>query len=455
VSAAIDPSRVPGTLRTLTIALWAAAALGSLYALTAVPPLTDQNLTLLVVLAGVGFVTEVYSVRLSDHVEASAGGVAIIVAAVTLGPLAAGLVGFCELLADVTKPPLAKWAVHAPLRTLCGLVAGACASAVSSNGILIAVLAAAVGHTTVDLVGNAAISWVRGMDLRDYLRGILQTYYFPLALYLPLVAVIVSAQRRAGIAAIILVFGPILLAQYIYWLVLQRSHAYDTLTEANLSFVIGMIRALEAADKHTAGHSEAVGVYARDTALELGLSPSEAAVIQLAALLHDVGKIGVPSEILRKPTPLTDDEWKQIRQHPITGERIVREVPVFRSASEAIRHHHERPDGKGYPDHLGEGQISEAAAIIGVVDAYSAMIQPRAYRHEPFTPEMAMEELLRWAGSQFELSPTRAFLSVLARAQDEDYRYGRGAQFQIDRQRVEILESLGHATAVSRGRLAA
>jgi HD-GYP domain-containing protein (c-di-GMP phosphodiesterase class II) len=373
---------------------------------------------------------------------------------VTLGPLAAGIVGFCELLADVAKPPLAKWAVHAPLRTLCGLAAGGCAAAFHSHGILAAVLAAAVGHSTVDLVGNAAIIWTRGMNLRDYLHGILQTYYFPLVLYLPVVSLIVSAQRKAGVAAIILVFGPILLAQYIYWLVLQRSHAYDTLTEANLSFAFSLIRALEAADAYTAGHSAAVGVYARDTALELGLGPSEAAVIQLAALLHDVGKIGVPTEILRKPTPLSEDEWKQIQQHPITGELIVREVPVFRSASESIRHHHERPDGSGYPDGLGEGQVSEAAAIIGVVDAYSAMTQPRVYREGTRTAEAAMEELLRCAGDQFDLSATRAFLAVLARADEPEYLMGKGSQFSLERQRAEILEALGHATAVSRGLLA-
>ena len=121
--------------------------------------------------------------------------------------------------------------------------------------------------------------------------------------------------------------APSLLAQYVVWLFVQRDRAFETLSKANLGFAIGLIRALEAADAYTAGHSAAVAVYARDVARELGYSESDAAIIQLAALLHDVGKIGVPTEVLRKPSRLDEDEWRLIQQHPITGERIVGEIP--------------------------------------------------------------------------------------------------------------------------------
>ena len=213
-----------------------------------------------------------------------------------------------------------------------------------------------------------------------FLRDSLAACYLPFVFYLPIVWATAVAYRSAGIAALVMVLGPTLLAQYIFHLYQQRGQAYDDLTEASLSFAIGMIRALDASDSYTAGHSASVGVYARDLALELGYPASAASVVQLAALLHDVGKIGVPGEILRKPSKLNDEEWSEIRRHPAIGQQITGEVPAFRWIAEAIRHHHERPDGRGYPDGLAAEEIPRAALIIGAADAYSAMTSPRAYR---------------------------------------------------------------------------
>jgi HD-GYP domain-containing protein (c-di-GMP phosphodiesterase class II) len=243
------------------------------------------------------------------------------------------------------------------------------------------------------------------------------------------------------------VLGPTLLAQYIFHLYQQRGQAYDDLTEASLSFAIGMIRALDASDSYTAGHSASVGVYARDLALELGYPSSAASVVQLAALLHDVGKIGVPGEILRKPSKLNDEEWSEIRRHPAIGQQITGEVPAFRWIAEAIRHHHERPDGRGYPDGLAGVEIPRAALIIGAADAYSAMTSPRAYR-DAITPLDATVELQRCAGAQFDPDVVDAFLRVL----DErpyGYRAGEGDDFAIATQRAEILARLGRAGALT------
>ena len=134
--------------------------------------------------------------------------------------------------------------------------------------------------------------------------------------------------------------------------------------------------------------------------------------MQLAALLHDVGKIGVPGEILRKPSKLNDEEWSEIRRHPAIGQQITGEVPAFRWIAEAIRHHHERPDGRGYPDGLAAEEIPRAALIIGAADAYSAMTSPRAYR-DAITPADATVELRRCAGAQFDPDVVSAFLRVL------------------------------------------
>jgi HD-GYP domain-containing protein (c-di-GMP phosphodiesterase class II) len=353
------------------------------------------------------------------------------------------------LLRDARRPPLARWLAHAPLRCMIALAAGEAASQVghaSDSQLLASVVVAWAAMTAVDIAGNSAIARLRGLQVGAFLRDSLAACYLPFVFYLPIVWATAVAYRSAGIAALVMVLGPTLLAQYIYHLYQQRGQAYDDLTEASLSFAIGMIRALDASDSYTAGHSASVGVYARDLALELGYPSSAASVVQLAALLHDVGKIGVPGEILRKPSKLNDAEWSEIRRHPLIGQQITGEVPAFRWIAEAIRHHHERPDGRGYPDGLAAQEIPRAALIIGAADAYSAMTSPRAYR-DAITPLDATVELQRCAGAQFDPDVVSAFLRVL----DErpyGYRAGEGDDFAIAHQRAEILSRLGRAGAL-------
>jgi HD-GYP domain-containing protein (c-di-GMP phosphodiesterase class II) len=436
-------------LSALTAGLWVLGVGGLALAAAVALPRTPSHLAVLGILALGGFVTETFAVRVGsrNETEVSAGGIAIILAAVLVGPFAAGVVGFAELLRDVNRPPLARWLVHAPLRLLAGVAAGEAARQVGGSSLVTAVIAAWAASTVVDIAGNSAIAYLRGLEVGRFLRDSLSACYLPFVFYLPVVWATAAAYRSVGMAALVLVLGPTLLAQYVYHLYQQRGQAYDDLTEASLSFAIGMIRALDASDSYTAGHSAAVGVYARDLALELGYSSSAASVVQLAALLHDVGKIGVSGEILRKPSKLNDEEWSEIRRHPAIGQQITGEVPAFRWIAEAIRHHHERPDGRGYPDGLAADAIPRAALIIGAADAYSAMTSPRAYR-DAIAPPDATNELARCAGTQFDREVISAFLRVL----DErpyGYRAGEGDDFAIATQRADILSRLGRAGALS------
>jgi HD-GYP domain-containing protein (c-di-GMP phosphodiesterase class II) len=446
------------SLHTLVATLCTVAVAGVVVGGAVSPRLTSKELIALAVLALGGLVTETFAVQMPEGYYASAGPTTIIVAACIVGPVGAAFVGFVQLLA-VRKSPVERWLAHTAIRTLTGLSAGFAVLLISdvppNNSLLpLAVLVAAVASTGVDLIGNSLILKVRGGDVGSYMRGAVQSCYLPFLLYTPVVWLIAFAYvQEHNVAVMALVFGPTLLAQYVSRLVQERGEAYETLTEANLSFAIGMIRALDASDTYTAGHSASVGVYARDLAIELGYSPAEAAVIQLAALLHDVGKIGVPTEILRKPSRLTDEEWREIQRHPLMGEAIIREVPVFRYIAEAIRHHHERPDGTGYPDRLRGDEIPRAALVIGVADAYSAMTQPRVYR-EARHPDEAAEELARCAGEQFDTDVVDGFLRVLL-DKNFAYRSGNADDFAIAHQRAEILSRLGKAGALRRATLAA
>jgi HD-GYP domain-containing protein (c-di-GMP phosphodiesterase class II) len=435
-------------LSALTAGLWVLSIAGLAAAADVALPHTASRLAVFGILALGGLVTESFAVKVGtrNETEVSAGGIVIILAAVLIGPFAAGVVGFVELLRDAGRPPLARWLAHAPLRCLTALAAGEAARRVGDDGLVAAVIAAWLAMTAVDIVGNSSIAYLRGLDIKRYLRDSLSVCYLPFVFYLPVVWATAAAYRHVGMAALVLILGPTLLAQYVYHLYQQRGQAYDDLTEASLSFAIGMIRALDASDSYTAGHSAAVGLYARDLALELGYPSSAASVVQLAALLHDVGKIGVSGEILRKPSRLNDEEWSEIRRHPAIGQQIAGEVPAFRWIAEAIRHHHERPDGRGYPDGLAASEIPRAALIIGAADAYSAMTSPRAYR-DAITPLDAAAELRRCAGSQFDSEVISAFLRVLD-DRPYGYRAGEGDDFAIAHQRADILSRLGRAGAL-------
>jgi putative two-component system response regulator len=146
------------------------------------------------------------------------------------------------------------------------------------------------------------------------------------------------------------------------------------------SVVLSLARSLEAKDPGTEGHSERVVGYALQFAERLGMSEDELSVLRVASLVHDIGKVAVPDSILFKPARLTEDEMSIMRQHPVVGESICAPLKSFRKALPAIRHHHERMDGSGYPDGLVGEQIPLGARILQIVDIYDALTTDRPYR---------------------------------------------------------------------------
>ena len=178
----------------------------------------------------------------------------------------------------------------------------------------------------------------------------------------------------------------------------------------------GAIRALAAAldarDPYTAGHSERVSVLSVAVARSLDLSDDDIEVLRLGALLHDIGKIGVPDDILRKPTALTEAEFALIKEHPALGARILRSVPFLSRHIPIVELHHERPDGLGYPLGLRSDDIPLAARIVHVADAYDAMTSARAYR-SALPSSVALRELWRCAGTQFHAEIVGALANAL------------------------------------------
>jgi HD-GYP domain-containing protein (c-di-GMP phosphodiesterase class II) len=179
----------------------------------------------------------------------------------------------------------------------------------------------------------------------------------------------------------------------------------------------GQLHALETAlalwDGYTAEHSEAVVRLAVGVGRRLGMSALELVELDLAARLHDVGKLRVPGEILRKPGRLTDAEWQLIRQHPAWGAELVARIPGLEAVAALVRFHHERPDGSGYPHGLAGERIPLAARVVAVCDAYRAMTEQRPYR-SALGPARAFAELRSAAGRQFDPRIVEALEQELA-----------------------------------------
>jgi putative two-component system response regulator len=179
-----------------------------------------------------------------------------------------------------------------------------------------------------------------------------------------------------------------------------------------LDGLLTIANAVEARDAYTGGHLERVTVYAVAAGAALGLGEDELRDLVVCGLLHDIGKIGVPDHILRKPGELTEEEKSVMRRHPLIGAAIVERSAFLRSAAPGVLHHHERWDGRGYPFGLTGAEISLAGRVLAVVDAFDAMVTTRPYRGARAVEE-AREELERCSGSQFDPEVVAAFRSAL------------------------------------------
>jgi diguanylate cyclase (GGDEF)-like protein/putative nucleotidyltransferase with HDIG domain len=184
-------------------------------------------------------------------------------------------------------------------------------------------------------------------------------------------------------------------------------------SERHSTTVLALAEVIDIRDAGTAAHSETVGRYAGAIARELGLPADVVERVRFGGIVHDVGKIGIPDSVLRKPGWLTDEDWHEMRRHPEIGARILRGANLD-DVGEWVLAHHERPDGQGYPHGLSGNEIPLEARILAVADAFEAMTSDRVYR-PALTYEAAREELTRCSGTQFDSRVVDAFIGVIER----------------------------------------
>lgn len=194
----------------------------------------------------------------------------------------------------------------------------------------------------------------------------------------------------------------------------SKKHLEEALQKLNYSYremVAAASTAIDARDAYTAGHSKRVADIACKVGRKLGMEDSQIECLELAALFHDIGKIGVPDYILNKSGRLDEEELKTIQEHPTVGYNILVKIEYFSHMLPAILYHHERQDGKGYPEKLKGDQIPIGAAILAIADTYDAMTSNRPYRNA-LSHESAVEELKKHRGTQFKKEVVDAFLEM-------------------------------------------
>ncbi len=192
---------------------------------------------------------------------------------------------------------------------------------------------------------------------------------------------------------------------------IDNANLYEEKRNTFLETAEALADAIDKRDPYTGGHTKRVTFYSLAMAKYLDLDPSEAENLKLAAILHDIGKIGVPDDVLRKKGKLTDKEFESIKKHPIFGYEIMSHIKSLKDVIPGMRYHHERPDGRGYPDRLQAGKIPLIARVIAIADTFDAMTSDRPYR-KALTDAEALKEVRRCAGTQFDPMLVKTFLKA-------------------------------------------
>jgi len=191
-----------------------------------------------------------------------------------------------------------------------------------------------------------------------------------------------------------------------------------------LGAVYALVSVVESRDPYVYGHSRKVNIYAVALAEAIGLSPDEVSKVSTAALLHDIGKIGVPDKVLNKKGKLNEENWEEIKAHPRLGANIVSNIPNLVPCANGILHHHERWDGDGYPDGLKGEEIPIESRILAIADTFEAMTAVRPYR-PAFSREEVIKELREGAGSKFDPKLVEVFVGLVEAGFSEEVKTDR------------------------------
>ena len=345
---------------------------------------------------------------------------ATLAAVVLLGPVGAGLVGACTIFGMRRGPSVAQRLFNTGMMALSAYLAGQAFVAthgqvgIPDSGTFPSVIGpfavAAVVHVVTNHTLLAGVLWLTSD--RDFAGR-----RAPLGVSVKLIAsdlgygafglLIAALWSVTGLFAPVLILIPLFVARWAVAQIAEQQQAYEATVGA-------LCQAVETKDLYTRGHSDRVSRGSVMIAREIGMRSERVEAIRYAGMLHDVGKLGVPTKVLQKTGKLTEEEYAAIQLHPMRGLDIVREIGFLDEALAGIMHHHERIDGRGYPMGLAGDEIPEFARVLAVADAFDAMTSTRSYRGARPVDE-AIAELRKWAGTQFDPAFVGAFVAAIKR----------------------------------------
>ncbi|GAA3198478.1 HD-GYP domain-containing protein [Actinocorallia longicatena] len=376
------------------------------------------NWSTLCVLAALFVICDSAPVLLSiERARVSLSFSACLASVVLLGPGGAALVGACAVATWQKVAPV-KRAYNGAQFALCGFAAGTVFVALApgdalSHGaglrgdeLIVPFAAALLTYVTVNLALVGGILLLANQSkMRELFDQMVQLAPGLLG-YGSFGLLIAGTWDAVEAAAPILVLLPLFVARWAFSQTREQERAHEAVLAT-------LCQAVETKDYYTRGHSERVSRGSVMIAEEIGMSAARIEAIRFAGMLHDVGKLGVPTKVLQKEGPLTEEEFAAIQLHPMRGLEIIQEIGFLDEALDGIMYHHEKLSGRGYPRGLAGNEIPEFARIIGVADAFDAMTSTRSYRPARSIAE-GVAELRRCAGSDFDPDMVAAFLRALA-----------------------------------------
>ena len=339
----------------------------------------------------------------------------IIASVLLLGPWGAALVGAVSVF-EISRLPFVKRAFNGAQMCLAAFAAGCVYVAMNGDvgvthftvaTVLVPMLISNIAFEMVNgLLIVGVVSLVERVSAARVWRGTMQTSALPYFVY-SVFGLLLAVVWAAGVGpfAAVLVLAPLLVARWVFALFAAEQEAYD-------STIRSLIQAVETKDSYTKGHSDRVSKASVMIGRRIGMREDRVQSLRYAGILHDVGKLGVPTRVLQKAGRLDDAEFDAIKTHPVRGQQITTELDFLGEAVEGIYHHHERLDGRGYPEGRAGNDIPEFARVIAVADAFDSMTTTRSYRGARSVDE-AIVELDRCAGTQFDPAMVEALIAAV------------------------------------------
>jgi putative nucleotidyltransferase with HDIG domain len=280
--------------------------------------------------------------------------------------------------------------------------------------------------TLLNVSPNTLRAWERRFGYPKPQRELLPSLALTIALTLAIAGVYTKLGVAAGVflVLILVAFG---YQSRLVVVARDRTAQYAALSWGVLS---SLIRSLDRRDGRTARHSAAVAAFARDIALQCGMSKEDAELAHTAGLLHDIGRFALPDRVMERHGTLTQDDWDAIHEHPELGAEMLRDLGVYGPVAQIVRAHHERIDGRGYPDRLKGDEIPEIARIVAVAEVYDTLTAEDTYR-DRMTSFQAVTELRRVAGRQLDERYVEALAELLA-GRGLEYRHADTADFDLE-----------------------